>query len=229
MTAKKRKRKKRVLLIVFIFLLIMTISLGWLLVKMRPVVLKYSENTAKRILFDIANQAIAEVLEDENLKYENMANIRTGSDGKITAIELDAVAINMLKSKITLRISNLTKQNEEFSTYIPLGTFLGNEYTNGLGPKVKFSMQLTSYTIVNFQNEFKESAMNQSLHRVTLDVEIFGNLVMAGARNSFQSEATAIIAETVIIGDIPDAYTEVIESSIDETADKVNDYGASLN
>lgn len=229
MTVKQRKRKKRIILVIFLFLLIITVSLGCLLIKMRPVVLKYSENTAKRILFDIANQSIAEVLEEERLKYENLAKIRTGPDGKITAIEMDAVAINMLKSKITLRISELTAQNEEFSTYIPIGTFLGNEYTNGLGPKIKFSMQLTSYTIVNFQNEFKESAMNQSVHRVTLDVKISGQLVMAGARNSFQSETSAVIAETVIVGDIPDAYTEVIEAPNDEIAETINDYGANLN
>lgn len=191
--------------------------------------MKYSEDTAKRMLLNTANEAIVEVLKENSIKYDDIVKIQTDSNEKITAIQIDAVMVNMLKSQITLKISELSQKNQEFNTYIPLGTFLNNEYTNGLGPKIKFSMQLTSYAVVNFQNEFKESAMNQSVHRVNLDVKITGRLVMAGAKDSFQTGTSAVIAETVIVGDIPDAYTEVIEAPFDDIAETINDYGAGQN
>lgn len=196
---------------------------------MRPVVIKYAENTAKRMLFNAANRAIAEVLEEEEVDYSDVAEVKTDANGKVTAIQVDAVAINMLKSRITLKISELVQQNDEFNTYIPIGTFLDNEYTNGLGPKIKFSMQMTSYAVVNFKNEFTETAMNQSVHRITLDVTVNGGLVMAGARDYFKTETSAIVAETVIVGEIPDAYTEVIEAPYDDIAETINDYGAAEN
>ena len=50
--------------------------------------------------------------------------------------------------------------------------------------------------------------------------------MLAGAKDTFSVETSALLAETVIVGLTPDAFTEVTEILNGELEDIVNDYGA---
>lgn len=224
--ARKRKKKRRIITSVIAVLLAVSVTAAIFLTKMRPVIVRYAQNVAKSILINASNEAVVKILQEYDISYDDIVKLSTDSSGHVTSLRLDVMRINLIKSKITLAVSEIAAQQEEYNTYIPLGTFLGNEYTTGLGPKIKFSMQMTSHTIVDFNYEFQEAGMNQVIHRVLLNIDISGRLVMAGAADSFSVSTTAIIAETVIVGLTPDAYTEVIENDGSNTAGLINDYGA---
>lgn len=224
--ARKRKKKRRIMTSVIAVLLVVGVTAAIFLTKMRPVIVRHAQNVAKSILINASNEAVVKILQEYDISYDDIVKLSTDSSGHVTSLRLDVMRINLIKSKITLAVSEIAAQQEEYNTYIPLGTFLGNEYTTGLGPKIKFSMQMTSHTIVDFNYEFQEAGMNQVIHRVLLNIDISGRLVMAGAADSFSVSTTAIIAETVIVGLTPDAYTEVIENDGSNTAGLINDYGA---
>lgn len=58
-----------------------------------------------------------------------------------------------------------------------------------------------------------------------LHITVTGRLVFVGQKNTFSVESSALLAETVIVGLTPEAFTEVIGSP-SETAGIINDYGA---
>lgn len=105
---------------------------------------------------------------------------------------------------------------------------MGSEYTNGYGPRVKFNAQLTSGTVVTFSNEFREAGLNQVIHRIVFDIETSGRLVMLGKTDGLSVTASAVVAETVIVGVLPEALTNVIGSP-SELAGIINDYGAAFD
>lgn len=197
-----------------------------LLSYMRPVILAYAQTVAKRMLLSAANEAVVNVLRETNTDYDDLVRLSTDADNRITGLQIDALAINLLKSQISLEIERIAAAEDTFYTYIPVGSFLGSEYTAGRGPKIRFSMQVTSNSAVEFQSEFKDAGLNQVVHRIYLYITVTGRLVLAGAKDTFSVETSALLAETVIVGLTPDAFTEVNEGINSDIADKISNYGA---
>lgn len=93
---------------------------------------------------------------------------------------------------------------------------------------MKFNAQLTSGTVVSFSNEFREAGLNQVIHRIVFNIETSGRLVMLGKTDGLSVTASAVVAETVIVGVLPEALTNVIGSP-SELAGIINDYGAAFD
>ena len=71
-----------------------------LLSYMRPVILAYAQTVAKRMLLSAANEAVVNVLRETNTDYDDLVRLSTDTDNRITGLQIDALAINLLKSQI---------------------------------------------------------------------------------------------------------------------------------
>ncbi len=207
-------------------LLCFTLVLGICFYKMHPVIIRYAVSVAETIMLNSANEAILAILEKNNVSYDDIVRLSNNSEGYVTSLEIDVYEINRLKSSISNETSRLVDQREYYDVSIPIGTFFGNTYTAGLGPKLNFKMQLTSTAFVNFSHEFKGAGINQVLHIINVDIDINGSLVIAGYNKSISASTSAIAAQTVIVGKSPEAFTNVVESENDNTGGLINDYGA---
>ncbi len=229
MKIKKRRRRtgeRYTLLKVTAVLLIISVLLTVCFYKMRPLIITYAESAAETIILKSANDAILEVLSEQNVSYGDMVSLSRDETGQVTSLETDIVKINMLKSLVANRVSDIITEKEYYDLQIPIGTFLSNVYTNGLGPELNFKMQLTATARVNFSHDFKSAGINQVLHIITVDMDIRGSLIVAGYKDGLSVSTSAMAAQTVIVGVTPDAFTQVIESETDNTAGLINDYGA---
>ena len=192
----------------------------------QPVILRYAVSTAETIMLNTANEAIVDVLERDNILYGDIVNLTQNSDGYVTSLEIDVMQINSLKSKISRQMDEIISDKEIYDLTIPIGTFLGNSYTNGFGPSVKFKMHISTTCFVDFSHEFKSAGINQVIHIVNVDIDVKGSFVIIGYNKSISVSTSAIAAQTVIVGKTPDAFTNVVESENDNTGGLINDYGA---
>lgn len=209
-------------------LLICSLVLSVFFMRMRPVIIKYAESIAQTVMYNAANEAVLEILNENGITYDDIVVLSRGENGTVTSAEIDIVKINTLKSAISGRLSRKVDEKEYYEVEIPVGTFFSNVYTNALGPKLRFKMQLTATAAVNFSHEFKSVGINQVLHIIMIDMSISGGFVMIGYRGGVTAATSAIAAQTVISGAVPGAYTNVIESENDNTAGLINDYGATV-
>lgn len=207
-------------------LLCFTILAGICYYKMQPVIMRFAVSTAETIMLNSANEAVIKILEENNVSYSDIARLSQNDNGYVTSLEIDIYEINRLKSKISNETAKIIEKQEFYDVAIPIGTFLGNTYTAGLGPKVKFHMQLTTTAVVDFSHEFRSAGINQVLHIIMIDIKIGGSLIIAGFNRGITAETSAIAAQTVIVGATPDAFTNVIESEQDNTGGLINDYEA---
>ena len=74
----------------------------------------------------------------------------------------------------------------------------------------------------------REAGLNQVIHRIVFNIETSGRLVMLGKTDGLSVTASAVVAETVIVGVLPEALTNVIGSP-SELAGIINDYGAAFD
>lgn len=224
---KRRRHGENAFLIkITAVLLVLSVLITVCFYKMRPVILRYAESAAETLLLDASNKAILDILNEQNVSYNDIVTLSREESGRVTSLETDIVKINSLKSLISNRLSEIIAGKEYYDLYIPLGTFFSSVYTSGYGPKMHFKMQLTATARVNFSHEFKSAGINQVLHIVMVDMNISGSLVIMGYSGGISVSNSAMAAQTIIVGTTPDAFTNVIESEQDNTAGLINDYGA---
>lgn len=195
----------------------------------RKTVADYAEEQAVSLLFNAANQAVEEYLADNEITYKDIVNLSKNGSGDISALEIDTVKINQLKSAVSSRIASKTSNEERYTLAVPIGTLFGNEYTLGLGPQIKFRMQMASTVITDYESNFYSAGINQVLHQILIKVKISGSVIIPWYKTPFSLETSVIAAQTVLVGVTPDAYTNVIESysyGQDGVVGDIFDYGA---
>ncbi len=207
-----------------VLILVLIISCAVILYKVRPLIVTYAKSQAETILLNAANEAIVNVIEKENITYDGISRISRNQEGRFTGVEIDTKQVNLFKSKISNEISNIMSDKTYFNISIPLGTLLGGTYTVGLGPKITFHMQQTHTSKIDFKSNFCDAGINQVLHQIITEINISANIILLGYSDSFSVSTTAIAAQTVIVGVVPDSYTNVIEEPGDDIADEIFNY-----
>lgn len=187
----------------------------------RNLILVSAKSDAEAIMLNAADTAAIEVLKEENITYDDIAVISRDSNGKILGIEIDSVKADIIKSKLSLKTSEILKKNSNFKISIPLGNFLSNDYTSGLGPDLKFDIQMTNTASLDFKSNFKNSGINNTLHQILINLDISANIVIKGGSDAFKVKTSIIVAQTVISGEVPDSFTNVTENPGDDIADDI--------
>ena len=209
----RKRRKKRLFLPFLAVILCLCILLSILFFKIKPLVYTYAKSYAETHFLNSANQSVVEILREENISYNDIVKLSNTADGTVTSLEIGIEEINLLKSLISNEISDDLIQKEYYDLKIPIGTLTGNEYLTGMGPRIKFKMQVTATVIVDFKSNFYSAGINQVLHQILINIKVNGNILMLGCTDSFSVETNTIAAQTVIVGATPDAFTNVIEGA----------------
>lgn len=204
--------------------LVLLIFLLGVFIKVKPLVFTYAKSKAETIMLNAANDAVLSISQGQMIEYTEIANVTKNEQNSITGIEIDAKWANMFKSLISKEIENILQTQSEYTVSIPSGTLLGSEYTMGIGPKIHFKMQLTETAFVDFKSEFKAAGINNILHQVIVDIKVSANIIMIGCSEGFSVETSAIAAQTIITGEVPQSFTQVEEHPGDDIADEIFNY-----
>lgn len=227
-----RKRKRRGLLaVISLFTVFCLVVSVYSYFSVRKIIINSAKNKAVTLVLNIANRVINEQMETEEITYNDIVRLTKNNEQNITALEIDIVKINKLKSVISSEIARAVTGDNEYTVGIPIGTLLGSEYTLGFGPSVKFKMQISVNVVTDFESNFYSAGINQVLHQILIKVSIGGNLVIPWNHAGFSTQTTVIAAQTVLVGLTPDAYTNVFENYSNEedearTVDDIFDFGA---
>jgi len=223
---KKPKSKKYRMKVTVIIMVVLSVVFSGCAYKMHPVIMTHAVSIAETIMLNSANEAVINILKNENITYNDIVNLTNNNDGYVTSLEINIYEVNYLKSRISNEVASIVAGKEHYNVGIPIGTFFNNDFTNGFGPEINFKMQVTTTAFVDFRQKFESAGINQVLHIITVDIRIKGNLVIAGYNKGIETKTSAIAAQTVIVGKSPDAFTNVVESPTDNTGGLINDYGA---
>ena len=69
---------------------------------------------------------------------------------------------------------------------------------------------------------------NQKVLQILLDIKLESDLAMTKENTSLNTITSFLVAETVITGVVPDAFTSVIGAN-DEIVEDIFDHGATIN
>ena len=150
--------------------------------------------------------------------YDDLIEIVKDNDGNITLIRTNSSAVNALARGITQSAQRNLEQIGEQGIGIPIGSLSGISFFAGRGPDVKIKAIPVGSIDTNFSSQFIPAGINQTLHRLFIDVTASVSIVIPGAENKVTTLTQVLIGESVIIGKVPDVYFNA------QTTDKTYDF-----
>lgn len=194
----------------------------------RPVVETVNAYQCHETVTQVINNAILSELESGGVDYESLVTLSRNGDGEVVSVESNIVNINRLKTEVAERIEREIERMSAINIEIPIGTLLGIQLLHGRGFNVGMSVKPFGYTTTSIISEFSEAGINQTLHRIVIEINTNVDAVIPGISTRVPVTTSIIAAETVIVGRVPDAYTHVITES-EDLAGEINDFGAVVN
>lgn len=158
-----------------------------------------TEEAAREYLVASINQAVKEELSGMESEF---VSVSQSGNGTVSAINLDAAALNSLKTGILSRLSKSLSGHAV--AWTPLGSFTDVGILNGRGPKVPVKLNMEGSADVEFQTEFRSAGVNQSCHRVTMTVKAKAYSQSKRFETQVEEKTATVLAETVVVGEVPE-------------------------
>ena len=189
-------------------------------IRIRPMLYNLAQNEAKRYALIVINNSVSEVIEENSEVFSKITNISTDSNGLPTHLSVDALAVDTVISKIFSKIHTKVEYNK-VKCSINLGTITKSAFLYGKGPEFNIIVQISQYINYEIISSFSDAGINQTKNSLYLKLTATIFAVMPGDKRKETVSNKYLLSETVIVGDVPDGYTEVIQvgSSEFDTAD----------
>lgn len=203
----------RILSMLFVIALFGAVMLLALDARMRPYVQTIAMNNAKSIAERAINEAVAAEMRDEGLRYEDMVYFEKDQSGKITGLSTDILKINRLRTSVSERILSDLSSQDLMDISIPLGNILSGELMSGRGPRIPLKLVPLGVVTTDVENLFAAAGINQTRHQIMLRITVNVAILLPVTTAQTQVETSVCLAETVIVGEVPDSVISLSDGS----------------
>lgn len=215
---KKNKPARKLFMFIILVLLIAIYGFIFLENKIKPAVFNIAEMKVK----EITNKAVNESVHTKfagKLNYNDLIFIKTDNEGKVVLLQANTVLMNNISSEMTLLIQKNIRSGTTSQILIPIGSILGSQILSQYGPMIPLNITPIGMAKVNFKTEFEDSGINQTRHKIYLEVETYAKIIIPFRTDTINIQTTVPIAETVIVGEVPQSYIFIPEDDVSNLAD----------
>ena len=187
-----------------IIMMIASITVIYAINAINPIIDRISINEVQNKVTRLTNQEAQEVIKD--YEYGDLVNVILDDNNNISMIQANTNAVNKVASMITMRITDLLKENTNSNINIYLGTLAGISLFSGTGPKITAKISNTSSVNTKLKSEFSSAGINQTLHRIYLEMHMSVSILTPYHSISTSTNSEILLAESIIVGNVPGSY-----------------------
>lgn len=171
------------------------------------------------------SQQVQKTLSLREDPYPELVTLTETAEHTISSVQINTCSLEQMESEVVSQLTASLSSLSEEKIRLPLGILLGSEVLGGYGPKIPFTVYPIGSLHTKSISSFDAVGINQTRHRIllTLSLDLSCNLLLDRQTTSVSYDF--VLAETILVGDVPESYTEVISN--EDTLSKINDYGAS--
>lgn len=199
-----RKFFYRVLFVLLAALLLFLALRG----KYRDIIRDLAQTQVKNTTSDLTNDAIAKQIDDGVIQYDRIVYFEKDLEGRITALKTNMSEVNRLKTDILNIINDEILALDTSDIGIPLGSLFFPELLSGRGPAIPVRILAIRNSDANFSSSFTQAGINQTLHQLIMEVSVDVAVLVLGQTNGFTVSSQVVVAETVIVGDVPNTFLQ---------------------
>ncbi len=157
-----------------------------------------------------ATVGIEKSFETDRVRYADLIKFGRDGNGNIVSVTTDAYYLNKIGNNIGDEVDRQINGMKSYILRIPVGVFFSEQLINGRGPKVPLIFVMTGITTTNFENEFTAAGVNQTHHRVMMNIKISTYVIHSGNVTVVPYETNVCIAESIVVGITPQTFAEII-------------------
>lgn len=231
-SGRRRKRgrsqtvKKWWVLPILFLLIILLLNLQFF-----PLLADLAKKEAERRIELLLTDAITKEIADNNALYSEIITLTYKENGSVSSLRADTAKLIAFRTTLLKRLMAYISEDTSLSVAVPLASVLGLNFFPS-APSLHIALRLSESMNAYFLSRFEERGINQTKHSIlfylTLDILV---LVPSNPQKITVSREFPF-AETIIVGDVPDAYTKISRLTDDITEseiDDIYDFGADTN
>lgn len=201
-------------------------AIVWLNCQLRPMVLAVSEST----LSNRVTRIVSQVLGETEIDYSDLVQLQYDESGTLSAVTTRMETGNRLRGALVSRLLEELSALEETTVSVPAGSLTGLTLLSGRGFDIPVQVVGVSDVESRFDSSLTPAGINQTLHRIDLVVTTDLTLLLPGGPVTHTFTSRVTVAETVLLGQVPENYTYFSQfDTAEEAADAYFDYGAGQN
>lgn len=201
-------------------------AIVWLNCQLRPMVLAVSEST----LSNQVSRIVSRVLGETEIDYSDLVQLRYDESGTLSAVTTRMETGNRLRGALVSRLLEELSALEETTVSVPAGSLTGLTLLSGRGVHIPVEVVGVSDVDSRFDSSLTPAGINQTLHRIDLVVTTDLTLLLPGGPVTHTFTSRVTVAETVLLGQVPENYTYFSQfDTAEEAANAYFDYGAGQN
>lgn len=199
----RKKRRKALIFFLFTFFLFFCFFV-FLEINLRPTIIKVAEAKTQLVATKIINEAVYRNISDVN--YRDIIEIHKDNDNRIVLMMPDTVKINRLAANTSLEIAEELDKLKSQGFSVPLGLITGSALFSNTGPPINIGIIPAGIIDVDINDEFVEAGINQTKHRIYLNVNTKLQIVVPLMASTIDVAVQVPVTESIIVGPVPEWY-----------------------
>ena len=176
---------------------------------LRPTLTALAQARVENAVTRIVNDAVDGTLTSEAISYSDLVTLEKDAAGQVSVLAANTAQLNALRAEILGKVLAQVEQLDSQELGVPLGSLTGFATASDLGPVLPVRVLTAAVPTADFENVFTSAGINQTLHRIMLNVRVECTLLIPGGTVDTAVEAQVCAAETLLVGQVPDAYLEL--------------------
>lgn len=176
--------------------------------RLRPMVITLAQAQAQNLVTSVVEQAFSREMNAQPDAYRQLVDIQRDETGAITALSADMPVLNQLRTTLTADVLQALQSADVSQIQVPLGSLVDLDLLWGLGPTVKVYSMIVGTVEGEFESQFTSAGVNQTVHRIILTLKVPLTLMLPGGAAETVCETQLCVAETVIVGQVPESYLQ---------------------
>ena len=167
-----------------------------------------AQTQVKNATSDLINDAIDHQIELGNIQYDRMVYFEKDLNGRITALKTNMSEVNRLKTNILNIINDEILAMDTDDLGIPIGSLVLPEVLSGRGPEIPVEIISIRNSDASFSSKFTEAGINQTLQQLNMHICVDVSVLVLGKTDEFTVSSQVVVAETIIVGQVPDTFLQ---------------------
>jgi len=210
----KPGNRPRWLLLCLVFIAAFCVTVAWVQTHLRPIISHMAEVRVEYLAVKAMNEAVNRKIIQDNVGYDSLIYFEKDIYGQITALKTNMIGVNRLKTEIVEDVLASLSKISHSELAIPLGNLTGADILSGRGPRIPIRIVPLGVVEANFSNEFGSAGINQTRHQIMMEIHVDVSVLFPGYSADKKVTTQVCVAETVIVGNVPDSYLNFGDSGI---------------
>lgn len=177
----------------------------------RPSIIAISEVRAKQVTIQAINDTIKNKIRND-IEYTDLISVKYDNEGKVTLMQANTILMNIIAADVALEIQGELKEISDSIIKVPLNNVFNIQIVKL--PSIRVRIIPQGAVAVDFATEFESTGINQTRHRIYIIVNTDIKMILPLVSENIRVTTNIPIAETIIVGDVPEQFVEVPKDGI---------------